>query len=79
MRMPARFVGLVPPSNVTRPLAVAPLDVTITTFETSSPLTVTGSDPVSESPPSGPPTRMLTVMLSPDPVVLICIPRVCSV
>ena len=77
--MAARLAGFVPPSNVRRPFAVAPFDVRITTFERSSPLTVIGTDPVSESPPSGPPIRMLKVIVSPEPVVMICIARVCSV
>ena len=71
--------GFDPSSNVSRPDAVAPFDVTMTTFERSSPLTVTGSDPTSASAPLSPPIRAVNIMLSPPPLVMNCITRDCSV
>ena len=41
----AVLVGFAPPSKTTRPLTLAPFEVTIMTFDTSSPPTVSGTEP----------------------------------
>ena len=68
--MPADDGGAVP-SNTIRPEAVPPFDVMMTTFDRSSPATVTGSAAVSESPPSGPPMVAVNIIVSPPPDVII--------
>jgi hypothetical protein len=78
-RMLVNDDGFDPSSKIRRPDAVAPFDVTITTFERSSPPTVIGSEPVSASAPLSPPTRAVNIMLSPLPLVMNCIERVCNV
>ena len=66
------MVAGLPPSNVMRPEAVAPFDVTITTFERSSPATTTGTDAVSLSGPSEPPPPIvaLNIIVSPPSEVM---------
>jgi hypothetical protein len=65
------------PSNVTRPVADAPLVVVITTLDRSSPPTETGTDANSAPPVSS--TLVVNEIESPTGIVLTVIDRTCRV
>ncbi len=77
-RTPVEDGGVELPSNTIRPEAVAPFDVTMTTFERSSPETESGRLAASPSPPSPPPIVARNITVSPPSDVMIRTERTVS-
>ncbi len=78
MRTPVNAGGVELPSKTRRPEAVAPFDVTMTTFARSSPETASGRFAASPSPPSPPPIVARNIIVSPPSDVMIRTERTVS-